>query len=445
MQIVKFIFSISFLIFFCGNYLFAQDRLYRKRPKLKTVATTVNSYNTTRQTYKVKPKPFAYVKIKSDLEGIIWFDRDSFDIKAGEIKYFPIFPNSVYYFKKPKQKEGDITYYTNIKTFEKIKGYQDDLRGDTLSGAEYDILILDQYLAFLRNEKRADLDDAIMKMLQMDFVGLPISAQDYQKFSNIQIGKYEVTVAEYSLFQRKIASEEQEKTSNGSQSVGSQVVDISRTNTYTRKFKTGIDWQYDAVGKKIRQKDISWHPVVNVNWEEAVGFCEWLSDQDLNFNYRLPTRKEWIYFAQGGAYENQFPWGNESSGYAHFANFRDTSIFFKLNITSEVEPYNDGYPFTSKVGRFAANGFGIYDMAGNVAEWLADELPKKFIPYKYKDEPIVQQHIGGSYFTLAKHADLKLKTSSGLPSNIRNSGIGFRIVKEPKRVDNINQDLDKRN
>ena len=90
------------------------------------------------------------------------------------------------------------------------------------------------------------------------------------------------------------------------------------------------------------------HPVVNVNWHAAVAFCRAESK-------RLPTEAEWEYAARGGLKGKAFPWGDEMPD-ATRANFHASNI-----------------KATTAVGSYAANGYGLFDMAGNVWEFVADE------------------------------------------------------------------------
>jgi formylglycine-generating enzyme required for sulfatase activity len=96
-------------------------------------------------------------------------------------------------------------------------------------------------------------------------------------------------------------------------------------------------------------------PAINVSWEDAVSYAKWLSDKT-GHTYRLPSDAEWEYAARAGS-ESSFWWGDEA-GTARANCSRCGSLW-------ESEK-------TSPVGRFPANPLGLYDMAGNVWEWMAD-------------------------------------------------------------------------
>lgn len=114
------------------------------------------------------------------------------------------------------------------------------------------------------------------------------------------------------------------------------------------------------------------YPVVGVNWEQANAFCNWRTDYLMKGlggsakfvqRYRLPTEAEWEYAARGRE-GNELPWENEgvsSDKGCYYANFKPD----RGNYTK------DGNLITSKVGIYSANSNGLYDMAGNVAEWTS--------------------------------------------------------------------------
>ena len=101
------------------------------------------------------------------------------------------------------------------------------------------------------------------------------------------------------------------------------------------------------------------HPVVQVSWDDAVAYARWAGK-------RLPTEAEWEYAARGGLTQMPYVWGKD---------FRPGGRIMANTWQGRFPDENtkeDGWERTSPVGSFPANGFGLYDMAGNVWQWCAD-------------------------------------------------------------------------
>ncbi|MEQ9445508.1 MAG: SUMF1/EgtB/PvdO family nonheme iron enzyme [Rhodospirillaceae bacterium] len=115
----------------------------------------------------------------------------------------------------------------------------------------------------------------------------------------------------------------------------------------------------EAGGCAGNKSDHGWgrgtRPIINVAWQDAVDYAAWLSEKT-GESYRLPSEQEWEYAARGGSV-TRFPWGDEvGSGHA---NCRKCGT--KWSGTG-----------SAPVAQFAPNGFGLFDMSGNVSEWVAD-------------------------------------------------------------------------
>ena len=106
------------------------------------------------------------------------------------------------------------------------------------------------------------------------------------------------------------------------------------------------------------------HPVVCVSWKDAQAYVKWLS-RETGEEYRLLSESEWEYVARGGTSTARY-WGETESGQCRNANGAVRTGFLGLVIC------DDGYEWTAPVGSYGANGYGLYDVLGNVFEWTED-------------------------------------------------------------------------
>ena len=157
-------------------------------------------------------------------------------------------------------------------------------------------------------------------------------------------------------------------------------------------------------------------PVVGVTWDDAVAFCQWLT-QVTGVTHPLPTEAQWEAAARGGLTGQPFPWGSEApdAGGVHRANFRHDGTA------------KDSFLFTAPVGSFPANGYGLYDMAGNVSEWCLDQYkPAASGPFK---PGLLRLLKGGSWLSQAR--DLRPAARQSASPHYADGYIGFRVVRLP--------------
>jgi formylglycine-generating enzyme required for sulfatase activity len=186
------------------------------------------------------------------------------------------------------------------------------------------------------------------------------------------------------------------------------------------------------------------YPVVGVSWRQATAYCHWRSyhtkekryrNQYPSQEYRLPMEVEYEYAARGGLEGNLYPWGsmyNTNSSGCFLANFKPQRGDYAL----------DGFTRTAPVAQYEPNGFGLYDMAGNVSEWVHDAYDENAYEATHDLVPVYHQYVskndkankkrkvvrGGSWKDISYFMQTGVKDYNYMDST--HSYIGFRTVRD---------------
>ena len=234
------------------------------------------------------------------------------------------------------------------------------------------------------------------------------------------LGVHEVTVGQF----RKFVEAEGYKTDAERDGKGGYGYDAE-----TGRFSQDSKYSWRNPGFEQDDK----HPVVNVSWNDSVAFCKWLSRVE-GREYRLPTEAEWEYGCRAGS-STEFAFGDDAEQLVGFGNFADASLKTKLPNATNVRS-NDGSIFTSGVGSYRSNEFGLHDMHGNVWEWCSDWYGD--YPASAVVDPVgpatdsLRVHRGGSWGSQA--ADCRSAYRNRGMSVDRSGGLGFRVALSPSGI-----------
>lgn len=188
------------------------------------------------------------------------------------------------------------------------------------------------------------------------------------------------------------------------------------------RFIEGADWAHPE-GPFSSIADRLDHPVVHIGFRDAQRFAAWAGG-------RLPTEAEWEHAARGGIPGAKFPWGDAEP---------DDTVTLPCNIWQGDFPRQntaaDGYAGTAPVGAFAPNGYGLFNMAGNVWEWCADPFKIRSITRqaRARNEQATKSNDrvakGGSYMCHRSYCyRYRIAARNGLSATSSAGHTGFRIV-----------------
>ena len=185
----------------------------------------------------------------------------------------------------------------------------------------------------------------------------------------------------------------------------------------------GAQWRFpEGQGSSVDGRGD--HPVVHVSWNDAVAYCKW-------GGVRLPTEAEWERAARGGMEQKRYPWGDELTPMSvYHCNIWQGD--FPTTNSSE-----DGYVGTAPATSFPTNGFGLYNMSGNVWEWCADWFSATHQINGPRKKPIGPAHgntrvlRGGSYLCHHSYCNryrVAARSSNSPESSSNNTG--FRVASD---------------
>ena len=189
----------------------------------------------------------------------------------------------------------------------------------------------------------------------------------------------------------------------------------------------------EASWKNVGFEQTDEHPVLCVSFDDALAFCHWLSETS-GRNVLLPTEAQWEYAARAGV-DFAFVWGDAWEDGEDWANASDETARQRYKGWRSF-PWDDGYLFTSPVGIYQANAFGLHDVCGNVWEWTTDWYDKDY----YKTAPTIDpmgpssgsQRVvrGGSCISSPPRCRVAGRMPCDLRGTYCDALVGFRIAVE---------------
>ena len=181
------------------------------------------------------------------------------------------------------------------------------------------------------------------------------------RLKGYNIGKHEVTIAEFKKF-----IDESGYQTDADKNGGSNIFN-PQSNIWIKT--SGVDWKCDEKGKKRPESEYAKYPVIHVSWNDANAYCEWLSKKS-GKKYFLPSEAQWEYAAKGGKKSVEgYPFsGSDKPGVVGWTS---------ENAENKIHPIEQKKP----------NELGLYDMTGNAWEWCSDWYDNKYYEHTPEADP----------------------------------------------------------
>ncbi|MCX6907314.1 MAG: formylglycine-generating enzyme family protein [Verrucomicrobia bacterium] len=253
-----------------------------------------------------------------------------------------------------------------------------------------------------------------------------ISKPFYMGVSHVTVDQFAAFVKEsgYKTDAEKEGWSESIETKNGKLLTGK-----FKKGKFAVKRMSGASWRDPGFDQKGD------HPVVQVSWNDAKAFCDWLSMKS-GMTVALPTEAQWEYACRAGT-KTAWPWGDTPADGKGWANCADQSLKRMLPDDAGITCFNwdDGFVFTSPVGSFKANALGLFDMIGNAAHWCQDRYGDYEIGAATDptgaDAGVLRVVRGGSWNNYAPR-NCRSAARYKFAPNFRNERYGFRVVMDLK-------------
>ena len=179
--------------------------------------------------------------------------------------------------------------------------------------------------------------------------------------SRIAMGRYEVTVGEFRRFVTASGYRTEAERNTGGKK-GCRTLENTTRNTWDwTPGRSWLDLEYPV------KED---QPVVCVSWNDARRYIEWLNEET-GGGYRLPSESEWEYAVRARS-GSRYHFGDDESELCRYGNVADTTRLPNGNVWTNKANCSDGAVYPTAVGSYRPNAFGLYDLHGNVREWVED-------------------------------------------------------------------------